>query len=464
MKNKTTILITVAILALLSLSVIQAYLINNTYQLKNRAFTQEADDAISDIDNIYKLDSLFDIWSEDLQNHLADYKNSRITKEEVVKRLKIKADSLDLRYNNYYRQEVKALNLGYELRHKKKIKSILIFEGLHVDTIFVSKKDNNLKLFGENFEETNAKIINVSRLFNEHEFVQRDGENITMSSFDLEVKMESLMLIKDSKSIVLRRMISLLLISVFIFLFVTSLFYYSIKSLINQKKIAAIKTDFINNITHELKTPLATLGIATKILKSEEIKNSPEAFTNTLHIVDRQNNRLQKLIDQVMTNSLSATEIVLSKEQIIDNTYFNNLIEDFKLATQHNAIVIKNDVFVPEVLLRIDTFHFTTALLNILDNAVKYGKEGTEIIIKTVLKNNDYVISISDNGLGISVKDQEYIFDKFFRVNEGNVHDVKGLGLGLYYTSQIVKTHHGSISIESQPNKGAIFTIKIPIL
>ena len=241
-------------------------------------------------------------------------------------------------------------------------------------------------MFGENFEETNAKIINVSRLFNEHEFVQRDGENITMNSFDLEVKMESLMLVKDSKSIVLRRMISLLLISVFIFLFVTSLFYYSIKSLIDQKKIAAIKTDFINNITHELKTPLATLGIATKILKSEEIKNSPEAFTNTLHIVDRQNDRLQKLIDQVMTNSLSATEIVLSKEQVIDNTYFNNLIEDFKLATQHNAIVIKNDVFAPEVLLRIDTFHFTTALLNILDNAVKYGKEGTAITIKNSIE------------------------------------------------------------------------------
>ena len=122
MKNKTTILIIVAILALLSLSVIQAYLINNTYQLKNRAFIQEANDAISEIDNIYKLNSLFDIWSEDLQNHLADYKNSRITKEEVVKRLKIKADSLDLRYNNYYKQEVKALNLGYELRHKKKDK------------------------------------------------------------------------------------------------------------------------------------------------------------------------------------------------------------------------------------------------------------------------------------------------------------------------------------------------------
>jgi len=160
---------------------------------------------------------------------------------------------------------------------------------------------------------------------------------------------------------------------------------------------------------------------------------------------------------------LSSEDIILSKDAVIDSVYFKNLVDDFKLSTQQKSLKLINDVYEEEVVLRIDTFHFTTALLNILENAVKYGNNETEIHLKTSLKNNKYIIEIQDNGSGISEKDQAQIFDKFYRVSHGNVHNVKGLGLGLYYTHQIVHAHEGEITIESELTKGTTFIITIPI-
>jgi len=462
MKNKITILIITSILALIALSSIQGYLIYNTYQLKRTAFIEETSDAMSNIHTQNPLGNLFDDWGEDLKNHLADYKNDRISKDEVIRRLKAKAEGNNIAYNRYYKEQLKQLAFGYDVNYKTIIKDIVIIEGTKRDTI-VENTGNNIRLFGEEFDSKGAITINKSRWFSEHDFIQPIGEVVTTSTYNLEVKTEQLILIKDWKSIVFKRMTLLLFASLLLFLFVIGLLYYSIKNLITQKKITEVKTDFINNITHELKTPLATLSIATKSLKNKSILDAPDALTNTIEIVERQNNRLQKLIDQVLTNSLSSKELVLSKEHIVDNEYFTDLISDFRLSVQHTDLMIKNEVYAPEVMLRIDKFHFTTALLNILENAVKYGNEKIEITLKTELKNGNYCIEIGDNGEGISEKNQKYIFEKFYRVIDGNVHDVKGLGLGLYYTNQIINAHQGSITVESEPNIGTTFKIKIPV-
>ncbi|MEM6684982.1 MAG: HAMP domain-containing sensor histidine kinase [Bacteroidota bacterium] len=464
MKNKITILIIASIATLIALSAIQTYLVENTYQLKKRAFIKETDDAISDIDNHPELDSLIDILGEDLQLHLGDYKNNRISKAEVIRKLQLKSDSVNTSYMQRYKKELEAINLGYEIRYQRQITSIVTFDGQETDTIFPFDTKQNAKILGDTFDKDEAlSVIKTSRTYTEFGYVLQENDSVFSTSLDLELKMRDVILIADWKSIVFRRMGILLVFSVLLFLFVVGLLYYSIKNLINQKKITEIKTDFINNITHELKTPLATLSVASKSLKNKEIRNSVEAFEHTLNIVDRQNTRLQKLIDQVLTNSLSASDIVLSKDSVIDNAYFNDLIADFKLSTQQRNLTIINNVYREEVLLRIDTFHFTTAILNILENAVKYGKEQTEISIKTSLKGNEYSIQITDNGVGIAAEDQTQIFEKFYRVSHGNVHNVKGLGLGLYYTSQIVNAHKGAITVQSELGKGTTFTILIPI-
>jgi signal transduction histidine kinase len=463
MKNRITILIIASIATLIALSAIQGYLIENAYQLEKKLFIQETDEAISDIDNHPELDSLTDVVGDALKESLSDYKNKRISKAAVIHQLKIKGDSVNPQYMERYNKELDSINLGYKIRYQRKISSIVTFDGRKTDTIFPVKNQRNLVILGEPFNDKDAQTIKNARTFTEFKFVEKVKDSVFVNSIDLEIKTKDVILITDWKSIVFRRMATLLIFSVLLFLFVVGLLYYSIKNLINQKKITEIKTDFINNITHELKTPLATLSVASKSLKNKAIQNTPEAFENTLHIVDRQNTRLQKLIDQVLTNSLSSEDIVLSKDAVIDTIYFKNLMADFKLSTQQKSLKLINDVCEEEVVLRIDTFHFTTALLNILENAVKYGNDDTEIHLKTRLKNNKYVIQIRDNGTGISEKDQTQIFDKFYRVSHGNVHDVKGLGLGLYYTYQIVHAHQGKITVQSELKKGTTFIITIPI-
>ncbi|WP_271856009.1 sensor histidine kinase [Patiriisocius marinus] len=463
MKNKITILIFLSVIVLIALSSIQAYLIQNTYELKKKAFIQETDDLVSKISSDERLDSIYDVWSDQLKDHISDFKNKRITESDLIGRMKDNAETLNKQYDTIFQTELKKLDIGYDVQFKKNLAFLVITQDEVRDSIFPLKDRKRMMLFGEDFNEEEATIINTQRTFTKNEFFsQEEGEIVTLS-FDLEIYSVELLLIKDWKRIVYGQMTLLLLGSVLLFLFVIGLLYYSIKNLVTQKRIAEIKTDFINNITHELKTPLATLSIATKSLRSDVIKNNESAFNNTLNIVNRQNERLQKLIDQVMNNSLSNEEILLNREQVIDNTYFINVLEDFKLSTQHGDLKVINNIYEPEVLLRIDKFQFTTAITNILENAVKYGVEKTVITVSSSIVNGEYLIEIRDNGVGISERNQKLIFEKFYRVSEGNVHDVKGLGLGLYYTYQIIKAHNGSIKIESELNKGTTFIIKIPV-
>ncbi|MFC4691663.1 sensor histidine kinase [Dokdonia genika] len=464
MKSKFSLLIAISALALLALCAIQAYLISNTYELKKTAFFNETSNAVSEIANDRELDSLYDALIEvDLEDHLADYFNESITKRQVVERFYRNADT----YNEQYMKRYEALQLqkelGYEVAYRQNLISIVIIDYPNTDTIFPIKDNERKRIFGQKFKTGISRSINYARTFDTNEFIDRRGDSISISSYDFEVRTTQEIQVPNWKSLVLKRMWVLIVGSIILFLFVIGLLYYSIKNLITQKKIAEVKTDFINNVTHELKTPLATLGIATKSLRNEAIKSNPDAFNNTLGIVERQNSRLQKLIDQVLTNSLSAEELQLNKEQVSDNVFFNNLLSDFEIATQHAHLTVLNKVYSPEVLLRIDRFHLTTALLNVLENAVKYGKDQVTVTVTTRLVNRNYCIEISDNGTGISPADQIAIFDKFYRAGNSDVHNVKGLGLGLYFTHQIIIAHGGTIALKSIENEGSTFTIKLPL-
>ena len=158
-----------------------------------------------------------------------------------------------------------------------------------------------------------------------------------------------------------------------------------------------------------------------------------------------------------MTNSLGSEEIELQKETVKTNLLINNIVNDFKISQSHIEIITD---FKSETQLKLDKFHFTTAIINVLDNAVKYGAK--TIYISTSIQNNTFQISIKDDGIGISKNKQNLLFDKFYRVEQGNLHNAKGLGLGLFYVDQIIKAHKGTISLVSDLGKGTQFTFSIP--
>lgn len=462
MKKKINVLIIASILGLIALSIIQGYLINNTYKLKKDAFITETRRSISQIDDFSPaLDSLSDFWQENFINKLVDYKFGLIKSEDVVSGLEFVIDSINETYRIEYQKELIKNNVPYGIKFHKKVKAIILLDSIKNDTIFNIDKTPKRIYLGDPIPEENALGMSTTLWQTDHtsnRIINGENKEIT---FYLMFQTQDRIDIEGWKEIVFKRMISLLLLSLLIFSIVIGLLYYSIKSLITQKKIADIKTDFVNNITHELKTPLATLTLATKMLKKEEVKQQQQLVDNTVNTIERQNKRLQKLIDQVLNNSLGYSEIQLNKETISIEDYMNTLLDDFALSVKQKGVTINRRFSIDENTIQVDKFYLTTALLNILENAVKYS--GENIIINCIVDSkNELKISIQDNGIGISEQHQKQVFDKFFRAGNKEIHNVKGLGLGLYYTNQILKAHNGSITVKSKEGEGTTFILTIP--
>ena len=464
MHKKIKTLITVSVLGLIALSIIQGYLINNTYELKKKSFISTTKSTIARIDDFSPhLDSINDIWQDYFLDLLTNYQKKRIPKEEIMPRLKAKTDSLMVRYIKRYKKELTRNEISEKLKFQKRIKTVIILDSIKNDTIFHSEEKRNLKyLIGDKFDILEGHKVSNSRWLTDYTYdVDVNGELVS-KTYDLHFETQDYMNIDGWRKIVLLRMSGLLITSVCIFLIVFGLLYYSIKNLITQKKIADIKTDFVNNITHELKTPLATLTLATKMLKKDDAIAKSTIADTTVNTIERQNIRLQKLIDQVLNNSLGYHEIQLKKESVDANEYLNTMLDDFLLSVNDKNVTIERFLSTTSAQINLDKFFLTTALFNILENAVKYSRE--EVVIHFSSKvDSHFSISIQDHGIGIASKDQKLLFDKFFRAGDKEVHNVKGLGLGLYYTKQIVKAHGGSIHVKSTEGKGSTFMIEIPI-
>ena len=462
MKKKINLLIIASILGLVALSIIQGYLINNTYKLKKEAFIGDTKRSISQIDDFSPiLDSLSDIWQDDFLKTISDYKINLATKDDVLNRLNLVIDSINEPYRQEYQKELAEHNIPYGIKFHKKIKGIILSDSIKSDTIFDIEKTPKQMVLGDPISEEDAINVSSTLWQTDHTSSRVVNGKPKDIAFYLIFQTQDRIDIAGWKSIVLKRMAGLLLLSFLIFVFVIGLLYYSIKSLITHKKIADAKTDFANNITHELKTPLATLTLATKMLKKEEVQEHPQLVGNTIDTIERQNKRLQKLIDQVINNCLTYNEIELNKEAVHIEPYINTILDDFLLAFKTENISLSRTFSGARTSIHLDKFYTTTALLNILENAIKYA--GDKILINcSVQSDEDLKISIQDNGIGISEKDQKQVFDKFFRAGNKEIHDVKGLGLGLYYTNQIIKAHNGHIEVKSKPGKGTTFILTIP--
>jgi signal transduction histidine kinase len=463
LKHKIALLIAFSVIALFALSTVQGYLIRNTYSLEEKTIIREINDLTSQIRKKPKIDSLSKIWQDSLTAIISEYNQNEISKSVLINRIKQTTHHLNPSFRKSFNKEIRESEIEFEIKYKSNLKSIFITNMNRVDTIYQGNENETIKIFGDNFKNSSAHIVNTSIFSSRFRITDSSGNNLPLKSiFQFDVASEDLVIIKNQKGILFDRMTSLLIISILIFLFVIVLLFFSIKGLITQKKIADIKTDFVNNITHEFKTPLATLGIAVKSLENKTILKSPKFLENTIEIIKRQNIRLQRLVDEVMNNSLSSKEINLYKERIFDDEFFREVIEDFELSTNEPRTKIEKKLNKSKVVLSIDKFHLTTALRNILENALKYGNKPPEIIFRTQLKQSEYIINICNKGNVISKEDQIHIFDKFYRISSGNLHNIKGMGLGLYYTKQIVKAHDGNIFIYNEPNR-VCFTIQIPI-
>ncbi len=295
-------------------------------------------------------------------------------------------------------------------------------------------------------------------------FFLANGLKAELFPGDLVGKENFMMINFPSKNAFLISQIWLPLSSSLVFLLIIIFcFVYAIKVIIRQKKLSETKNDFINNMTHEFKTPIATVSLAVEALQDPELVNQ-DAFRNRyLGIIKDENKRLGTQVEKVLqAAALDKKDFKLKFEQVDLVSLLEDAKKHFELQVEKKGGVIKMDVAVENPYLEADAFHLSNIINNLLDNATKYSREEPEILLKLVENPEGFTITIKDNGMGMSKDSVKKIFDKFYRVPTGNVHDVKGFGLGLAYVKTMVEEHHGEIFVESEINKGSTFTINLP--
>ncbi|MBR1400237.1 MAG: HAMP domain-containing histidine kinase [Prevotella sp.] len=234
-----------------------------------------------------------------------------------------------------------------------------------------------------------------------------------------------------------------------------------------QKRLTEIKNDFINNMTHELKTPIASISLAAQMLNDESVNKSPSMMQHLGGVINDESKRLRFLVEKVLQMSMfDRNKMVFKKKELDLNEMVENIAHSFTLRVEHTGGKIYTDIGAVDSTIFVDEVHFQNVINNLLDNAVKYRKQDQpiDIYLKTWNDSEHLYLSIQDTGLGIKKENLKKIFDKFYRVHTGNRHDAKGFGLGLAYVKSIVDSHDGDIKVESEFGKGTKFTISLPVI
>ncbi|AEL24817.1 sensor histidine kinase [Cyclobacterium marinum] len=240
-------------------------------------------------------------------------------------------------------------------------------------------------------------------------------------------------------------------------------FVYAIKVIIRQKKVSEIKNDFINNMTHEFKTPISTVSLAVEALQDPDLFGEQALRKRYLNIIKDENIRLGKQVEQVLqAAALEKNDFNLKIEKVDLKEFIEATKKHFELLVENRGGTLTTEYSLLTGQLEVDVFHLNNILNNLLDNANKYSKDAPKIKITVVETETNFTLSISDKGIGISKEAQKKIFDKFYRVPTGNLHDVKGFGLGLSYVKTMVEAHKGTIRLDSDPGMGSVFTINLP--
>ena len=244
-------------------------------------------------------------------------------------------------------------------------------------------------------------------------------------------------------------------------------FIFTIVVIFRQKRYTEIKNDFINNMTHELKTPIASISLAAQMMNDESVTKSPAMTKHLGQVIFDESKRLRFLVEKVLQMSMFDRKKAVFKKKHLDlNEMVENIANSFTLRVEHTGGKIYTDIGAVESAIYVDEVHFQNVINNLLDNAVKYRKQDSpiDIYLKTWNDDNHLYLSIRDTGMGIKKENLKKVFDKFYRVHTGNVHDVKGFGLGLAYVKKIIDLHDGEIHVDSDFGKGTKFIIKLPLL
>lgn len=286
-------------------------------------------------------------------------------------------------------------------------------------------------------------------------FSNEDGDN----------KYQLLVSFPEKKRFLFSELIGITILSIVFTLIIIIAYSSALNQLIKQRQISEIKTDFINNMTHEFKTPIATINLALDAIKSPKVIEDREKVTRYLQMIRDENKRMHAQVENVLRISkLEKRELDIAKESTDLNEIIEEAIEHVHLIIEDRQGSIASNLMAARATVLLNDVHFTNVIVNILDNAIKYTPGIPEILVTTENVKDFVIIKVKDNGIGMSKAAQKRIFEKFYREHTGDIHNVKGHGLGLAYVKRIVDDHNGQIFVESEKGKGSTFIIKLPLI
>jgi len=261
----------------------------------------------------------------------------------------------------------------------------------------------------------------------------------------------------------LKTLWAMLLTSALFMLVIIFSFSYTVSTVFKQKKLSEVKNDFINNMTHELKTPISTISLACQVLEDHEVEKTPAMIENYIRVINEENIRLGLVVESVLQTAIIDKGELKLKSEIVDvHEVLESLVYNMKIQADKVGGEIITELKAEKCIIHADKVHITNVIMNLVDNALKYSEENPVVKIVTKSFSEGISIAVEDNGIGISPENQKKIFDKLYRVPTGNIHNVKGFGLGLSYVKAIVEKHKGTVNLVSETGKGSRFDIFLP--
>ncbi len=409
--NRTNIFIAISSIALLIVLIIQVNWIFQTAKIKEEIFNEKANMVLSKT-------------AEALSSDTVTCKNMEtcIGKNEIHK-----TDSLFTNYMKFY--------------------------NFHIDYSFEVKKPGSVTAKNESDSPDSHRETGLKN----NVYKKRLEEEATKNGLELNL------FLPEKKQFILEEMGTMFITSVILIVVVLVMFWRTILSLMKEKKISEHTTDFLNNMTHEFKTPLTNIALAGKMIIKDSTTKQGDKIKHYSEIILEENEKLRLQVEQVLSmTALERGEIPLRKAELDFHELINDSLKYISIQIENKKGNLKLNLNADKFVVMGDKTHLTNALCNLIDNAIKYSKEKPELSIQTSDIGQNLIVIVSDKGIGIEKEYQRKVFDKFFRVPTGDVHDVKGFGLGLAYIKKIVELHEGTIELQSEKGKGTTFTITLP--
>lgn len=266
------------------------------------------------------------------------------------------------------------------------------------------------------------------------------------------------------RQLIFKDLLKWLAASILFLLIVIASFAHIVLTIVRQKKVTEMRNDFINNMTHEFKTPISNISLACEVLNRPDINESPERLGKYIDIISQENRRMRSQVDRILQVAVRNREDLNIDRQTTDiHELIKDAVDTICFQDCSEGAQVNLDFKAEKSELFIDPVHFTNIIHNLIDNAQKYAAKEPEILISTVIRDSSFIIEFKDNGIGIAPDAQKHIFEKFYRVPTGNLHNVKGTGIGLYYVKTMIEAHGGTITVKSEPGSGSRFIITLPI-